>query len=104
MESTSPRLPVEKPLTDPADLMQLLGRMLASTVLFCLTIFWILRTVLDHNVKNVTMLTTTGIISLMLQRATVKLWRRLRDERMEAEAARAAEKAAAASVPEESHA
>lgn len=93
MESTSPHLPVDgKPLTDPADLFQLLGRMLASTVLFCLTVFWILHTSIDHDPKNLarnyTLTVTTAIISLMVQRATIKLWRRLRDERAEAEALR----------------
>jgi hypothetical protein len=70
------------PLTDPAELVALLGRFVACVVMFILTI--------AAFVKHATLIGVgIAIFSLFYQRATLRMWRRLRDERMAAEAARA---------------
>lgn len=69
-----------KPLTDPVDLLTLLGRGVICLVLAALTIALLVRQVFGFALF-------VGIISLIVQRMTYKLWKRLRDERMAAQAA-----------------
>jgi hypothetical protein len=70
-----------KPLTDPADVLRLLGRYLASLVLLVATLVHIFQ-------GNVVGAAFAGIASLVLLWTTFLLWRRLRAERMAAKAAR----------------
>ena len=73
--------PRAKPLTDPTDLMTLLGRFGACFVLFLLTVVSFFQ---RHLVLGLVM----AVASLFTQRATIRLWRRLRDERVLADVAR----------------
>lgn len=82
-----------KPLTDPAELFTLLGRMVICLVLATLTVALLMR-------RAVPFALFVGAISIFVQRITIKQWRRMRDERMEAETeALRAEAALAASQP-----
>ncbi len=76
--------PPYKPLTDPVDLITLLGRGVICLVLAALTIVLLVRQVFAFALF-------VGIVSLVVQRMTYKLWKRLRDERIAAQAALAAE-------------
>lgn len=69
-----------KPLTDPAELFTLLGRMVICFVLAALTVALLMR-------QAVAFALFVGAISIFVQRITIKQWKRMRDERMEAEAA-----------------
>jgi hypothetical protein len=69
------------PLTKPADLLMLFGRYIASLVLLVSTLVHIFQ-------RNVVGAAFAGTASLLLLWTTVRLWRRLRDERMAAKAAR----------------
>ena len=64
------------PLTDPADLMTLLGRFVAGIVMN-LFIVW---SVTKQNWWSVSLFT---VASLIIHRATIGLYRRLRKERAE---------------------
>jgi hypothetical protein len=94
-----------KPLTDPADLFHLLTKMFSSFVLFWLTVFWIVKTSTERDQKLVpgyiALTVTTGLLSLFVQRGTMKLWRRLREERAAAEVERDAALAARTAGQEE---
>ena len=74
------RTPPAKPLTDPAELFTLLGRMVICCVLAALTVALLLK-------QQIAYALFVGAISIFVQRITIKMWRRMRDERMEAEAA-----------------
>lgn len=69
------------PLTDPADLWTLLGRFCASLILTTMTI-------VNLFAHHYLLAAFTGIASFLFQRAAIRLWRRLRDERIEKSAAR----------------
>lgn len=71
-------------ITNPADLLVLLGRFSAGSFLFLMTMALIFM-------KRYDVAILTGGASLLLQVATHRLWRRLRDERL----AKLAERAAA---------
>jgi len=75
--------PSTKPLTKPADLLILFGRYLASLVLIVATLIHLFQ-------QNYVGAAIAGSASLFLMWATVRLWRRLRDERIAARAAREA--------------
>jgi hypothetical protein len=70
-----------QPLTRPADLLMLFGRYIASLILLVFTLIHILQ-------QNVGGAVFTGLASLFLLWTTFLLWRRLRNERMAAKAAR----------------
>ncbi len=78
--STTERL---KPLTNPADIMTLLGRFGACIVLMGMTIAYLFK-----GKQYVVFGLILAVISLVCNLATAKLWRRLRDERIAAEAER----------------
>jgi hypothetical protein len=80
-----------KPLTDPADLITLLGRFMACGVLFILTVVALCM-------RYFTLGIGMALFSLFWQRATLKMYRRLRDERAAAEADRAADVPGAAGL------
>lgn len=65
------------PKTDPADLMALFGRFFSSVLLMMLTILMLLR----HNYPVAAL---ASLVAFFTQRATIKLHRRLREERMAA--------------------
>ena len=92
-DSTPSQTPAPyKPLTDPAELLTLLGRVVICFVLAALTISLLVK-------QQIAFALFVGAISLFVQRITIKMWRRMRDERQEAEAAllaRAASKGEAA--------
>ena len=69
-----------KPLTDPAELFTLLGRMVICMVLVALTIVLLVQ-------HQIAFALFVGGISIFVQRLTIKMWRRMRDERQAAEAA-----------------
>jgi hypothetical protein len=62
-------------LTDPVDLLALLGRFSAAVFLFLVTIALL-------GLKRYDIAILTGGGSLLLQLATHRMWRRLRDERL----------------------
>jgi hypothetical protein len=80
----------EKPLTDPTELMTLLGRFGACAALLVVTVAAFVK-------QNLPLGLVLALVSLIVQRATVKLYRRLRDERITAEADRAARNGSTAS-------
>lgn len=87
--------PITRPLTDPADLFTLLGRFMATVVLFMMTVAFLVN---DEPSKRVFAI-PFGTVTLLVQFAAIRLWRRLRDERLAAKEARAqaiAERTAAA--------
>ena len=90
--STQTQTPQTKPLTDPADLFTLLGRMVICLVLACLTVVLLIRQAFGFALF-------VGAISIFVQRITIKMWRRLRDERLAAEAAFLAENNVAEGEP-----
>lgn len=69
------KVPVQ-PLTDPADLLTLMGRFAAGIVMN-LFIVW---SITKQNWWSVSLFT---VASLILHRATISLYRRLRNERAE---------------------
>jgi hypothetical protein len=79
----TPEERLQKPLTEPADILLLLGRYFASLIMGCLACTYLMQ-------QNLTAASVYGGISLGLQFWTVLLWRRLRRERRVAEAERAA--------------
>lgn len=80
-----PADPLNEPLTSPADLWMLFGRYMASLILMLMTIVFIIHPDPTRRVFAVPF----GCVSLLLQFATIRLWRRLRDERLLAKEARA---------------
>jgi hypothetical protein len=68
--------PPSKPLTDPADLLTLIGRFVAGIVMN-LFIVW---SITKQSWWSVSLFT---IASLIIHRATISLYRRLRQERAE---------------------
>lgn len=70
-----------EPLTDAADLFALVGRFVASFVLMVLTIMLIMKQSYGPAV-------ICGTVSLFMQVATTRMWRRLREEREAKKAAR----------------
>jgi|GEM_PF-5172518 hypothetical protein len=90
--ATSPQKPEVKsqvkpavkpePLTDPADLLALLGRFMSGSFLMIMTGVLILRQVW-------VMAAICGVLTILLQLSTTQLWRKLREERQEKLAARA---------------
>ncbi|MBC8103728.1 MAG: hypothetical protein H7Z41_14230 [Cytophagales bacterium] len=62
------------PKTDLADLLALFGRFFSAILLMSLTIFMILR-------HNYLIAALSSLVAFFTQRATVTLYRRLRDER-----------------------
>jgi hypothetical protein len=63
-----------RPLTEPADLMALIGRFCATCVLGTLTVAFFWR---GERLYGVVL----AIVTLILQVLTVRLWRHLREER-----------------------
>lgn len=74
-ELTPKRTAKQEPLTDPADLLALLGRFMAACVLMVMTFALLLQ---RHYVIGM----VTGAVTLFLQMATTHTWRRLRNERL----------------------
>lgn len=81
---TAPPPRPDAPLTDPADLLSLAGRFFGSIILS----FFALLCLVKHEYGA---LVGTAAGSLFLQWMTVRQWRRLRDERIAAKAARGAQ-------------
>ncbi len=71
----------DTPLTDPSDLLALAGRFFGSVILTFFSVLCLIR----HEYGA---LVGTAAGSLFLQWMTVRLWRRLRDERLAAKEAR----------------
>ena len=78
---TPSRPGTDAPLTDPADLLALAGRFLGSVILTFFSILCLVRHTYEAMIG-------TAAGALFLQFLTVKLWRKLRDERIEAKIAR----------------
>ncbi len=68
--------PPSKPLTDPADLLTLIGRFVAGIVMNLFVVWSITK----QSWWSVSLFT---IASLIIHRATISLYRRLRQERAE---------------------
>jgi hypothetical protein len=62
------------PKTDPADLLALFGRFFSSVLLMMLTILMVLR-------HNYAVAAIASLVAVLTQRATINLYRHLRDER-----------------------
>lgn len=90
-EPTSKPVEKQEPLTDPADLLALLGRFMAACVLMVMTLALLLQ-------KQYALATITGGVTLFLQLATTRTWRRLREERFAKQAERKAAQETEASV------
>jgi hypothetical protein len=75
MEPTSKPTTNQEPLTDPADLLALLGRFMAACVLMVMTLALLLQ-------RHYMIAIITGGVTLLLQLATTRTWRRLREERL----------------------
>ena len=84
MSAGSPR----RPLTEPAEFWLLVGRFTSTLVLYLLFLMALFR-------REWTAAVFLGVAALVVQRAMIGLYRRLRRERAEAVAARAAEPEAA---------
>ena len=69
-----------RPLTNPADLFALLGRFVACLVMYGFTLTYAIQGRLPQ-------VLLFGAGGLLLQFTSIRLWRRLRKERAEAEAA-----------------
>jgi uncharacterized SAM-binding protein YcdF (DUF218 family) len=67
----------EQPITDPADLINLIGRFVLTLVLNVLIVLALLR-------REWVSVGVLSLVSLYVHRVTILLWRRLRDERVEA--------------------
>jgi hypothetical protein len=77
MTQTQTPTKLSAPRTELADLMALFGRFFSSVLLMMLTIVMLLR-------HSYAVAAVTALAALLTQRATIKLYRRLRDERMAA--------------------
>jgi hypothetical protein len=66
-----------EPVTDPADLINLIGRFVLTLVLNVLIVLALLR-------REWISVGVLSLVSLYVHRVTILLWRRLRDERIEA--------------------
>jgi uncharacterized protein (DUF58 family) len=84
MKSSAKTLPPVKPLTDPVDLVALLGRLVGATVLFLVSATFLFS-------KNWRGLAFSAPAAFVMQYLTIRLWRKLRDERVEGEKLRAEE-------------
>ncbi|MES2463182.1 MAG: hypothetical protein V4671_21580 [Armatimonadota bacterium] len=73
-ETQTPNKPYG-PKTDPADLLTLFGRFFSSVLLMLLTILMLLR-------HNYAVAALASLVAVLTQRATINLYRRLRDERV----------------------
>lgn len=62
------------PKTDPADLLALFGRFFSSILLMLLTIVMLFR-------HNYAVAAIASLVAVLTQRATINLYRHLRDER-----------------------
>jgi hypothetical protein len=62
------------PKTDLADLLALFGRFFSAIILMMLTIVMVLR-------HNYAVAAAASLVAVLTQRATINLYRRLRDER-----------------------
>jgi hypothetical protein len=81
----------EEPLTDPADLLMLLGRFVAACVLMVMTLALLLQ-------REYTTAMVVGAVTFILQISTTRTWRRLREERLAKKEAREAARAEEAEV------
>lgn len=77
-----------EPLTDPADLFNLIGRFFLTLVLNVLILFSLFQ-------RNFVSVAVLSLASLFMHRATILLWKRLRNERLAAEQEREKQKGAA---------
>jgi hypothetical protein len=73
---------LDGPLTDPADLFALLGRFVGTAVLFVVSATLLLR-------QEWRSLAFSAPAMFVMQFMTIRLWRKLRDERAAAERERA---------------
>jgi hypothetical protein len=75
-------------LTDPADMFALFGRFAAANIFFMTTVFAAFQGQYQRAIF-------CGVMSILLQIATIRLWRHLRDQRQQRLAEREAKRSAA---------
>jgi hypothetical protein len=90
-----PRSNEPKPLTEPADLLRLIGRFFATLILYIFALTYLFK----QDMGGALIL---AIFALLMQFWTMSLWRNLRDQRIAAKATRDSCLASAATRREQS--